>query len=311
MPFLAWIVVFVLIFVCLGFVGVETPLTPDEHVVDERVVFLALGDQGAGDWRQWQVARAMERVAQREDKVHFTLLLGDNFYPDGVASTKDPQWLEKFERVYAGPGLRSMPFLAILGNHDYLSNPRAQVARSRVPNPRGGPGRWQMDGFYYVRDFGKAYGRTLLRLVALDTNGDADSRAAQVAMIRQSFGRSDDSPVWKVAAGHHPIRSIGPHGPTKALNDWLLPALKETGTDLYLAGHDHNQQVIQAPDEPLYVISGGGGKKLYELKRWTPWVRFAAKQFGFVKATVERTRLSISVFGENAGLSYAMTLEKP
>ena len=47
----------------------------------------------------------------------FVVLLGDNFYEDGVASVDDPQWQTKFEDPYANIDL---PFYAVLGNHDHM-----------------------------------------------------------------------------------------------------------------------------------------------------------------------------------------------
>lgn len=81
--------------------------------------FLALGDQGGGDFRQWRVARAMERQAERDGKLDFVLLLGDNPYRTNDASADSGDWLSKFERVYAGAYLSVVPFYAVLGNHDH------------------------------------------------------------------------------------------------------------------------------------------------------------------------------------------------
>ena len=44
---------------------------------------------------------------------------------------------------------------------------------------------------------------------------------------------------WKVAIGHHMMRSVSAHGDTLELLQLLLPMLKENGVDLYINGHDH------------------------------------------------------------------------
>ena len=61
------------------------PTIPAPGYVDaERLVFFALGDQGSGRYRQHGVSWLMERECQSDRAVNFTLLLGDNFYPEGV-----------------------------------------------------------------------------------------------------------------------------------------------------------------------------------------------------------------------------------
>ena len=249
----------------------------------------------------------MEKTAKTQGAVDFVLLLGDNFYHEGVLSTRDSQWWTKFESVYDGPVLGRIPFFAALGNHDYLGNPQAQVDYSRI-----GSGRWHMDGFHYARDFGMtAGGRPLDRLVVLDTNCQSDCQAAQTALLDRSLaGGGRRGPVWKVVAGHHPARSIGLHSIRPHLRAWLPSVLKRFGADLYLAGHDHNQQVLQFPGEPLYVISGGGGQVLHPLGPRNGYVRFAAKRFGFAKIIATPVRLEVVLLDQRGGRLYATSLQR-
>ena len=46
---------------------------------------------------------------------------------DGVTSTSDPQWTDKWQDVYMSHKSLQLPFYACLGNHDYIENPQAQV----------------------------------------------------------------------------------------------------------------------------------------------------------------------------------------
>src|SRR5262249_47401068 len=81
------------------------------------VSVFAVGDTGYGGEILRANARAMERSAEARP-VDLVLLLGDNFYPDGVRSLEDPRWKERFEDAFAGAKLQ-VPFYAVLGNHDH------------------------------------------------------------------------------------------------------------------------------------------------------------------------------------------------
>lgn len=53
---------------------------------------------------------------------------------------------------------------------------------------------------------------------------------------------------WKVAVGHHTMRSVSAHGDTQELLQLLLPVLRENCVDLYINGHDHCLEHISSRD---------------------------------------------------------------
>jgi len=63
--------------------------------------FLCLGDFGSGDSNQLRVAQCIKKLSH-QFPIEFILGLGDNIYPDGVKSIKDPQFKTKFEIPYSG-----------------------------------------------------------------------------------------------------------------------------------------------------------------------------------------------------------------
>lgn len=85
--------------------------------------FFTLGCQGDAKANQLSVAHLMEEVANASphDLPDFILLLGDNFYDNGVSSPNDPIFNTHFYQIYDNPKfqhLKKIPVFAILGNHD-------------------------------------------------------------------------------------------------------------------------------------------------------------------------------------------------
>ncbi len=104
----------------------------DQEKALKGIRIIAFGDSGTGDESQMKVARAMKKFCA-EQGCHLGLMLGDNFHPAGVRSVDDPQFVEKFEKPYAGIGI---PFFVILGAHDWgrkgeMFNWRAQIEYGR------------------------------------------------------------------------------------------------------------------------------------------------------------------------------------
>jgi len=217
--------------------------------------FIAMGDWGTGSPAQRQVADLMDAKASR-DSLHFVLLLGDNFYSSGVTSVHDPQWQKKFETVYNLPAL-NVPFFAALGNHDYKknANPEAQVRYAQRHRTK-----WQMPARYYT--FTRVLdGGATIQFFALDTealNKIEIMGAAQVEWLAAELAKS--TAAWKIVFGHHPVFSNGEHGDTPAMQKYIRPLLEKHRVDFYLAGHDHDRQLLQPVAGVRYVVSGTAAK---------------------------------------------------
>ncbi|MFJ3050520.1 metallophosphoesterase [Pseudomonas nitroreducens] len=272
------------------------PYTPLPGQNPAQVTLLALGDQGSGDLQQWRVAEGMERVAESEGGVNMVLLLGDNFYGKALSGVDDPAWQLKFERVYHGRWLSHVPFYAVLGNHDYPASAAVELDYARQ---RAGSGRWQMPAPFYTRDFGEVEGRPLLRVAFLDTNADAAGRQRQADFLQRAFARPGPAPLWKMVVAHHAMRSSGgKHGDDNALLQQLLPAMQHSGVDLYLSGHEHNQEVLVRPGEPAWLVSGGGGQTLDGLRPAEPadGTLFAVEQHGFARLAFSAQGLQLAYY---------------
>lgn len=271
--------------------------------------FLVVGDVGTGGRGQQQVADGMARVAA-SDSTSFAILLGDNFYERGVQSVTDPQWVEKFESVYHHPSLQ-IPFFAVLGNHDYYGNPQSQVDYTATGS------RWTMPARFYTRSYA-VDDSTDVAFFFLDT--------IPLSTIRDNAGRDQDSATsldqlswleselaqskarWKIVAGHNTLYSNGGHRSNPGLIRLLEPIFVRQDVDLYLAGHDHDLQLLEPVNGVHYIVSGAGGKD--RSVDWGENTVFAATRLGFTRLTMTHAYGSIEFFDREGNLIFAYDLAK-
>jgi hypothetical protein len=73
--------------------------------------------------------------------------------------------------------LATIPFYALLGNHDVPADAQVEI---RYSQGHANSGRWQMPGYYSSQDFSIANGHPLLCVVFIDSNqlepGDLDKQ---------------------------------------------------------------------------------------------------------------------------------------
>lgn len=287
------------------------PLQWSERQADTAYLdFMALGDTGTGGQGQQQVANAMARHAAAIPPA-FVLLLGDNFYELGVASADDSAWTHKFEQIYAADSLQ-VPFYAVLGNHDHYGNIAAQLDYAhRAAAGKAASTRWTLPARYYSFSRLLDDGTDVL-FVALDTEplvspfGTAAERQAQLDWLQQTLAGSRAR--WKIVFGHHPLYSGGMHGHQARLIDTLEPIFVQQGVDLYLAGHDHDQQMLQPRQGVHYIVSGAGGKS--RDVRWLPETLYAATNLGFTQYRVSAHELQLVFINGRGEREFAWQIHK-
>ncbi|MBP7140830.1 MAG: metallophosphoesterase [Opitutaceae bacterium] len=232
---------------------------------DGSVRFLAFGDWGRdGKAFQLSVAEQMGRAAAASHS-QFLIVLGDNFYNDGVESVESRQWTTSFEDVYTAPSLQ-VPWYVALGNHDYRKNSEAQVAYTLF-SPR-----WKMPARYYsvTRRIDDS---TTVQFFIMDSTpytvspksgqalkfGDASRQdtAAQTAWLEDALKTSKAR--WKIVCAHHPVYSSSLHGDTPALVKAIEPLLEKYGVQIYLNGHEHDMQHLKAGN--IHYFTSGAGSQ--------------------------------------------------
>ncbi len=278
------------------------------------VRFVAFGDTGEGNEAQQMVANAAEVVCA-DRGCNFALLLGDNFYDEGVTSSMDQQFIDKFETVYEG---LDMPFYVVLGNHDYgqfandWERGNYQVEYTQYSE------KWTLPHFWYT--FSSESGAT--QFFAFDTarmmwNHDvADQRQWLTNELLAS------SAPWKIAVAHHPYVSNGEHGNAGNYEglSWLPFAngehVKEAIEDLvcgqahvYISGHDHNRQVFDPICGTYFLVSGASAKTtefVFRDDNPTEWGDDTRE--GFLWVQIEGMELTAGFYDLDGNLDHEMSL---
>ncbi len=267
----------------------------------KNIKFVILGDQGAGGRKQKLVAQAMAQKAAK-DPIQFVILLGDNFYPSGVDSINDLQWINKFEKMYSYHSLM-VSFYAVLGNHDYRGNKLAQVQYTQNSS------RWRMPDEYYTFSF-IFDDYTQVQFFAIDTTnivyGSLGSKE-QVHWLKKQLQKSRAH--WKIVYGHHPIYSYGDYGINKVLKKILEPIFHKYKVDLYLSGHDHNQQLIKSDSSTFYIISGAGSEP--KIVQSGKDAFFVSSKLGFAWFNITENKLICQFIDVDGVIEYEFKLRKP
>jgi tartrate-resistant acid phosphatase type 5 len=274
----------------------HTSLSGEEFKADS-LRLLVVGDTGLGSQGQREVATLLESLCV-EKQPQAVLMLGDNFYFEGVQSPEDALWQSRFHDFYDSPCLKNLRFYVLLGNHDYDGNPEAQIRYTETSK-----GRWMMPARAYTVVFGD-----LLNLSVLDSNFPDRcflSFFCSLDKIKANLDRQ--KAVWKIAAGHHPALSGGKYPRLKPFARLTMPPfLCEEKFAVYFAGHDHNFQHLRGPSDDVpcglnQVILGNGGAELVQPRSLSQTL-FAKGSYGAGLLSVTREALTVD-FYEPANLN--------
>jgi len=285
------------------------------------VRFVVLGDVGEGNEDQYQVADAIIAVCEQRG-CDWAMLTGDNFYDSGVDGVDDPQWQEKFELPYMGI---TFPIYAVLGNHDYggngigvdfdTSKSDYQVEYTQHSE------LWRMPDKYYswTQAHAEFWGLDTNQIMTDPINGSSDP---QQAWFDQTLAAS--TATWKIAFGHHPYLSNGQHGNAGAYENLEgIPLPFVTGesvkefmeesvcgkVDVYICGHDHTMQWLQATCGTEFIVAGAGSKA-NSIEGDNPMHFQIAEMEGFTWVELNDNSFTGVIFDKNGQELYSRTFMK-
>jgi hypothetical protein len=234
--------------------------------------FAIVGDSGTGSKAQWAVAGVLERM-----KPDLILHTGDVVYPKGDDADYDPKFFAPYRRIIEG-----VPIFPSLGNHDVeTKNGSPYLENFYLPrNDLDSTGR------YYSFDWGNVH------FVALDSelyyDDDGGDPERQKAWLERDLGETRQP--WKVVFFHRPPYSSSEHGSDLMVREDLEPTLARHGVNLVFSGHDHDYERTVQIKGATYVVTGGGGKDLYEAGE-SEWTAFSRSTHHAVRVRVDGDRL--------------------
>jgi 3',5'-cyclic AMP phosphodiesterase CpdA len=226
--------------------------------VDSPFSFAVVGDSGSGGRGQLAVARLLERL-----EPDLILHTGDVVYPAGEERHYDRRFFAPYRRIIA-----QVPIFAVLGNHDVRGGGGAYLDNFHPPrdNPRN-------TKRYYSFDWGGAH------FVALDSElyyGDGGaSPEEQKAFLEEDLAATRRP--WKFAFLHRSPYGSSRHGGDEKVREDLEAVFVRHGVDVVFAGHDHVYERTVPINGVTYVVTGGGGRRLYRAGKsgWTACSRSA------------------------------------
>jgi len=206
-----------------------------------------------------EVAKRARKTCDALGGCHFGIYLGD-VYLTGANTEK-----ELAEKVLTPLSEFNFHSYMVLGNHEYYGTPQAYYdlllkhKKARLPCNQ-----------YFISD------ESSYEIQVIDTNWP--TQASQPKQIKKLC----DAKGFKIVAGHHPLWSSGKKkrsAEEKKTRSHFEKQMKQCA-DVYLAGHDHHQELI-INEGFVQVVQGGFGKSLRNIIKGTSGQKFVAKKFGF------------------------------
>ena len=202
-------------------------------------------------WRQRQRRKGQLAVAALLGCLEPDLVLhtGDVVYPAGQERHYDRRFFAPYRNL-----IKTVPVFPVLGNHDVMRGDGTAFLENFHP-PLESPRSTKR---YYSFDWGNTH------FVALDSelyHGDRGSDPErQKDFLEQDLAASRKR--WKVAFLHRsPYGSS--HGGDGRVREDLEPLFARHAVDLVFSGHDHVYERTVPIRGVTYVVSGGGGRRLY------------------------------------------------
>ncbi len=280
----------------------------------QAIDFLVVGDWGRnGEFNQKEVANSMAATAQKHNS-NFIISTGDNFYPDGVISTTDPQWHSSFEHIYTAYSL-NIPWYTAFGNHDYRGSIQAQLDYSKVSR------RWRTNKRYYSFEKTIPNSNEKAIFVVIDTNPFDESLSLQnhsdlgeqnkyTQLNWLDSTLQNTSAEWKIVIGHHPLFTTGVRrNKMLEIRKALQPLFEKHKVNVYFAGHEHDLQ-HQKPKGFTHYFVSGAGSEIRPVTWDSSQTKMALSTHGFMHVQLQKDSLKVNVVNYLNKLLYTTSINK-
>ena len=301
----------------IAFTGVASSPKSWKSLKDDINIFVISDSGRNGYYEQKPIAEVMGLMAEKISP-KCVVAAGDVHHFDGVQSVQDPLWMTNYELIYSHPKLM-IPWLPVLGNHEYRGNTKAVIDYSDISR------RWCMPDRYYTKVY-KDSGATL-RLVMIDTTPLIDKYRNSKDPYYAEAGKqklneqldwldavlSSATEHWVVVVGHHPIfadtgKSSKERQDMQKRVDEILRRY-ENKVDLYICGHIHNFQHIRKSDCKIdYIVntSAARGRNVKAIEG----TQFCSPATGFSVLAADKKRLCLYMINSKGEVIHTVKREQ-
>lgn len=205
------------------------------------------------------------------------LVLGDNFYPNGIVRRNDPRLDLDFNSKFLFHKLFRFPWFGTVGNHDLKPHHQFRFSNSSL---------WVMPRAHHATPHVTFPSR---RNPQRDGDGDGDNTqliSLQVFFVSTQWGYDNNGPHmaeearWldtalseskadiKIVASHEPIYGFLGFEHSRPLIKHIEPVLKRHGVPLWIAAHTHSIHFHRTPAGYYQLVSAGFADNLHSGVRY-------------------------------------------
>jgi len=292
-------------------------LVNPEKLPAKALNFMVANDMGRrGVSEQKNIATLMGKEADF-NMINFVAVAGDPIHDNGVKSTDDSEWKDKFENIYTASSLMNIPWYVVSGNHEYHGSVQVILDYSKLSN------RWKAPARYYSieKTFDTAGNKCLF--VFIDTPPLIDKYRADSSYSdagKQDFEKQlkwiDSTLVvskdrWKIVIGHHPVYADTEKIITERtdMQNRLGVILERRKADVYICGHIHNFQHLKPEGMTVNYIVNSSASQSRAVKK-TDGTLFCNPDPGFTLCSVTKQNFTFSFIDHQGETIYKYILKK-
>ena len=259
---------------------------------DSSFTFAVIGDSGHGGKNQLAGAALLEQLGP-----DLILHTGDVVYPSGEDRHYDWRFFIPYRNL-----IRGVPIFPVLGNHDVERDDGAAYLKN-FHLPSNNP---QDTKRYYSFDWGNAHFVALDSELYYDDGGGSPEK--QRAWLERDLEKTHHP--WRFVFLHRPIYSSSEHGSDEEIRKDLEPVFSRYGVTMVFSGHDHAYERTVPIRGVTYVVSGGGGRALYEAGE-SEWTAFSKSTHHAVFVRIAGGHLSLEAVEPNGTVVDRLYLDRP
>jgi len=305
-----------MLFLLVSSVDAQVLINP-EKLPENALNFLVANDMGRrGVSEQKNIATLMGKEAEF-NMINFIAVAGDPIHDDGVKSTEDSEWKDKFENIYTATSLINTPWYVVSGNHEYHGSVQAILDYSKLSD------RWKAPARYYSIEKSIGENGNKCLFVFIDTaplidkyrSGSEYSDAGkqniekQLKWIDSTLVSSKDR--WKIVIGHHPVYADTDKAETERtdMQKRLGTILENRKADVYICGHIHNFQHLKPEGKTVNYIVNSSASQSRKVNK-TDGTLFCNPNPGFTVCSVTQESFTFSFIDHKGETIYKYILKK-